>query len=256
MLRDATDYAAGHRAPVAAALRLSPSVLSSELSVVYPDVPLKRLVQFLDEMQAALIGPNTHSIEDLLNRMRREGIRDTDIADFYVPVVARRLGEGWAEDRLEFNRVTVGIANLQAMLRGLDASWDMPEREPFGTLGTMCIIVPAGAQHTLGATILAGQMRRAGYDVRFGLGLGLSEISEFVAAPSTVAIMVSASLHEPLAFLRRVVEKARAGNRWVPILIGGNVLDQDCDVCAQIGADHATSDWETAMSYCSVGLTL
>lgn len=256
MLRDATDYAAGHRAAVAASVRLSPSVLSSELSWVYPDVPLRRLVQFLDDMQAALIGPETYSISDVLNRMRRVGIRDTDIADFYVPVVARRLGEGWTDDRLEFNRVTVGIANLQAMLRGLDASWDTPENGPFGTLGTMCIIVPAGAQHTLGASILAGQMRRAGYDVRLGAGLGLNEVSDFVADPSTVGIMVSASLHEPLAFLRLIVEKARAGNPWVPILIGGNVLEQDCDVCAQTGADQATSDWETAMSCCSAGLAL
>jgi len=146
MLRDATDYASGHRAAVAASVRLSPSILSSELSWVYPDVPLRRLVQFLDDMQAAIIATDTYRIRDVLNQMRRVGLRDTDIADFYVPVVARRLGEGWADDRLEFNRVTVGIANLQAMLRGLDASWNTPEHEPFGTLGTICIIVPAGAQ--------------------------------------------------------------------------------------------------------------
>jgi len=99
-------------------------------------------------------------------------------------------------------------------------------------------------------------MRRAGYHVRLGAGLGLGEVPSFVASPSTVGILISASLHEPLAFLRLIVEKARAGNRWVPILIGGNVLEQDCDVCAQTGADQATSDWETAVGYCSAGLTL
>jgi len=226
------------------------SVLSSELRLIYPDMPPRALVRFLDEMQAAMTQTDCARLDELLNRMRRAGIRDTDIADFYIPVVARRLGEAWTNDTLEFTQVTVGMSNLHTMLRKLDASWCMPERAPFGTMGEICVIVPRGVQHSLGANILAGQMRRAGYDVLLGNDLPLDEIAQFVSSPATMGVMVSATLWEPLDFLRSVVKKIRKGNPWVPILVGGNVLERNCDVSAEIGADHATNDWQTALSYC------
>ena len=227
------------------------SVLSSELRLIYPDMPPGSLVRYLDEMQAALTQPNPKTITKLLNDMRSAGIRDTDIADFYIPVVARRLGERWVADDMEFTQVTVGMANLQAMLRTLDSSWCMPERAPFGTLGVICIIVPKGVQHSLGASILAGQMRRAGYDVHLGAGIALEDISDFVSSPATVGVMLSASLWEPLDFLKAVVKKVRQGNPWAPVLVGGNILERDCDVSAMIGADHAMNDWQAALSFCA-----
>lgn len=227
------------------------SVLSSELRLIYPDMPARALVRFLDEMQAALTQPNPKTITKLLNDMRRAGIRDTDIADFYIPVVARRLGERWVADDMEFTQVTVGMANLQTMLRTLDSSWCMPERAPFGTLGEICIIVPQGVQHSLGASILAGQIRRAGYDVHLGTDLEMDQIANFVSSPATVGIMLSASLWEPLDFLKSVVKKIRQGNPWAPVLVGGNVLERECDVSALIGADHAINDWQAALSFCA-----
>lgn len=251
MRNDATDHATEHRGPVTGVVRLAPSVLSSELSVIYPDLQPRILVQYLDDMQAALVQPAAAGLFSTLSKMRRDGIRDTDIADFYVPVMARRLGEWWGDDRLAFTGVAAAVSNLQMMLRSLDSSWNTPEHGRFGMLGTICIIVPKGSQHTIGASILAGQMRRAGYEVRLGIDLELSEIPAFVRNPATVGIMVSASSHEPLAFLRSVVKKAREGNGWVPVLIGGSVLQHDIDICAATGADHATTDWQTAVRFCA-----
>ncbi len=227
------------------------SVLSSELCLIYPDIPPGALVQFLGEMQDAMTQTDPDKITLLLNRMRSAGIRDADIADFYVPVVARRLGQSWATDTLEFVEVTIGVSKLHNMLRKLDASWCMPEHAPFGTLGEICVIVPRGVQHSLGANILTGKIRRAGYDVRLGNDLPLDETAQFANSPATMGVMVSALVWETLDFLRSVVEKICLGNRWVPVLIGGNILDRNCDVSAEIGADYATNDWETALSFCA-----
>lgn len=226
-------------------------MLSSELRLIYPDMPPRMLVKYLDQMQAAVTQASAKMIKQLLNTMRRAGIRDPDVADYYIPVVARRLGEGWVQDSLEFTEVSVAIANLQAMLHSLDASWCMPERAPFGTLGEICVIVPEGVQHSLGASVLAGQVRRAGYDVRFGNGLKLDEIAHFVSATSAIGVMVSASTFETLDFLSAVVKKVRLGNPWVPVLVGGNILERDVDICAHIGADLATSEWQPAIEYCA-----
>jgi methanogenic corrinoid protein MtbC1 len=227
------------------------SVLSSELRLIYPDMPPRALVQYLEEMQGAMRVTDPGRITVLLNRMRRSGIRDADIADFYIPVVARRLGEGWTNDSLEFAEVTIGISNLQAMLRELDSSWCMPDRAPFGTLGEICVVVPQGVQHSLGASILAGQIRRAGYDVRFGNDLPLEQIAEFVSSPATMGVMLTATVWESIDFLRSVVKSIRHGNPWAPVLIGGNVLERNCDVGAEIGADYATNDWQSALSFCA-----
>jgi len=251
MPQDTTDCSAVPHHVVGGAVRQILSVLSSELRLIYPDMPPRALVRYLDEMQAALTQPNPKNVIQLLGAMRRAGIRDADIADFYIPVVARRLGEAWVSDTMQFTQVTVGVANLHTMLRTLDASWCTPERAPFGTMGEICIIVPQNVQHSLGASILAGQMRRAGYDVRLGSDLTLDEIARFVGSPATMGVMVSASLWEPLDFLRSVVKKVREGNPWAPVLIGGNVLDAECDVCAVVGADYATNDWQTALSFCA-----
>ncbi|WP_299031856.1 cobalamin B12-binding domain-containing protein [uncultured Sulfitobacter sp.] len=227
------------------------SVLSSELRLIYPDMPPRALVRYLDEMQRAVSKSSPDTMDELLSRMRRAGIRDADIADFYIPVVARRLGEEWIADTLEFMQVTVGMSNLNSLLRSLDASWCTPERAPFGTMGEICIIAPAGVQHSFGASILAGQMRRAGYDVKLGMSLNLDQIVNFVSSPATMGVMLTASSFESLDFLRLVVKKVREGNPWVPVLIGGNVLERDIDICDAIGTDYATDDWQTALSFCA-----
>lgn len=251
MPRDATTGTTTPSHVVGGVARQVLSALSSELRLIYPDMPPRALVRFLDEMQAALTQPNPKTITTLLNDMRRAGIRDTDIADFYIPVVARRMGEQWVADSMEFTQVTVGMANLQTMLRTLDSSWCMPERAPFGTLGEICIIVPQGVQHSLGASILAGQMRRAGYDVHLGINIEMDRIAQFVSSPATVGVMLSASLWEPLDFLKAAVKKIRQGNPWAPVLVGGNILERECDVAALIGADHAMNDWQAALSFCA-----
>ena len=251
MPQDYTDYAAALPSDAGGVVRQVLSVLSSELRRIYPDMPPRMLVKYLDQMQAAMTQANPKVIKELLNTMRRAGIRDTDVADFYIPVVARRLGERWVDDSLEFTEVSVAMANLQTMLHALDASWCMPERAPFGTMGEICIIVPDGVQHSIGASILSGQMRRAGYDVRLANGIKLDDIAAFVSSPATMGVMLSASLWEPLDFLRVVVKKVRQGNPWAPILVGGNILERDVDVCASIGADLATNDWQTALEFCA-----
>lgn len=251
MSADQTDFAAAHPPGVGGVGRQVLSVLSSDLRLLYPDLSARVLVRFLDQMLEATTQSDSEDSIALLNRMRQVGIRDADIADFYIPVVARRLGESWVEDSLDFMQVTVGMANLNRLLRSLDASWCTPERAPFGTLGEICIIVPKNVQHSLGANILAGQMRRAGYDVLLGHDLSQEEIAHFVSSPATMGVMLSASVCESLDFLKTVVRKVREGNPWVPVLVGGSVLEQDCDVCAHIGADYATNDWQTALNYCT-----
>lgn len=49
-------------------------------------------------------------------------------------------------------------------------------------------------------------------------------------------------------FLRLIVETVRDSNALVQILLGGSVLELDCDLCELTGADFATGDRKTALS--------
>jgi MerR family transcriptional regulator, light-induced transcriptional regulator len=87
--------------------------------------------------------------------MGAAGIRREDIADFYVPEVARRLGAAWCEDRTSFADVTVGTARLQGLLREIGPDWFSDAR--LGDRPPVCVLVVVSRDefHTLGAMVLA-----------------------------------------------------------------------------------------------------
>lgn len=250
MRREPSEYATPSAPPLDGVARRVLSMLSKDLGAHYPDTPDGVLVRFLEQLQSAMQQPGPDAVSSVLNVMRRSGIRDADIADHYIPVIARRLGEGWVSDDLDFAAVSVGAARLQSMLRDLDASWCSPEVAPFGMRGEYCVIVPEGVQHSLGARILAGQLRRAGCDVHLNVDLPLAMIPDTVRSTDLSGVMISASLSESLDLLGDVVRTIRLGNAWVPVLIGGNVLERGSDLGELIGADYAAHDWQSALAFC------
>ncbi|UWR24392.1 B12-binding domain-containing protein [Sulfitobacter sp. S190] len=207
--------------------------------------------RLFDQLMDVVIDPNDVRMEAVRAIMRARGVNDAAIADHYIPALARELGALWSADQLSFQNVSLGSIHLTALLRQLDPSWCSPQRKTPQLGGTICIIVPQGVQHTLGASILAGQLRRAGEVVRLGFDLPLQDIPAFVGPPDTSAALISASSFEGLDFLGTVVRRIKQGNAWLPILIGGNALDRDEDLCELTGADFATTDWKTALSLCS-----
>jgi methanogenic corrinoid protein MtbC1 len=209
------------------------------------------LLRFMARLYDVIVADNLTSLNLLLASMRRAGIRDEDITDFYAPVIARQLGHAWTDDRLSFVQVSNASARLQNLLHRLDMTWFNPLAfNRRAVPGEICLFVPQGVQHTLGATVLAGQLRRAGCLVRMALDLQLEDISNFVRQPDTAGVLISASRAESLGFLEKVVEKVRDGDAKVPVLLGGNVLDRKEDVAAAIGADYSTSNWQDALTIC------
>lgn len=247
MRQSSSDYADSTALDFHAIARNTLTVLARDIQRPEDGV----LLRFMTRLFDVIVSGDNASLAILLKSMRRAGIRDEDISDFYTPVIARQLGHAWNDDRLTFVQVSTASARLQNLLRQLDMTWFTPPALTYSTIkGEICVIVPHGVQHTLGATILTGQLRRAGCIVRMALDLKLNEIADFVRMPETAGVLLSASRAESLDFLEKVVEKVRAGDAKVPVLLGGNVLDRKEDVAAVIGADHATANWQDALTFC------
>lgn len=200
-----------------------------------------------------------------LDRLGRPSTRDTAVlhgvteimlADQYIPVIARILGDLWVSDHIGFADVTIGSARLQAMLRDLGPDWAADTMAP-ADAPSILLLTPKDASHTLGAVVLSGQLRRRGYSVRITFDADRSRISEIVDRIHFDAIFVSAAHSESLEKMRRMVEFIRTLTpKHLPIILGGTVLEASADITSVTGVDLATSDLDEAIEFCGLIPTL
>lgn len=190
----------------------------------------------------AVAAPDPTLFEALKPDLRRARIGEAELADVYFPAVARFLGCAWAEDRAGFAEVTIGTARMQAMLRQIGRDWASnglatPES------ATVLMVLPEGEQHSLGAMVLTGQLRRQGISVQLQIGTRLSDLRALVAVHSFDCAMVSVGCEDKLAHCAKVVKSLKEGSGgrlWVAV--GGAVLERSVDVRRRTGADIATTD--------------
>jgi methanogenic corrinoid protein MtbC1 len=208
----------------------------------------------LPRLLAALIEA-AHSVSALhftrmLDEMLIGRISPEMIVDVYLPAVARQLGEDWACDGIRWTDVTIGCSRIQAALRRFDPIWQ--DHQPVGQRYSCLVVSPMGSQHTLGATLLASQMRRRGISIHIALGIDPAGIEGFVNKKHYNAVFISASASDKQETLRDLVQHARKKKAHMPVLIGGSALDEYPELLRQTGADFATSDLNEALRYCGI----
>jgi methanogenic corrinoid protein MtbC1 len=188
----------------------------------------------------ALLDLNPARMAMLRQDLRRARISDTDLVDCYFPEVARHLGCAWAGDDAPFTDVTIGVARMQAMLREIGRDWTSNVAAEAAS-ATVLIVLPEGEQHSFGAMLLAGQLRRQGISVRLEVGTQTSGLRRLVEGRFFDCAMISVACEEKLDQCRGVVAALKDGSRgrlWVAV--GGPVLDRPIDVRSLTGADIAT----------------
>lgn len=204
----------------------------------------------LQRMYDAAAGLDPDDLGAVADAMMRAGTRREDMVDVYIPEVARRLGAAWCDDNMSFATVTIGSARLQALLREVGAVWRADRK---GSEGTILVVVGQDIHHTLGAMVLATQLRRFGYSVSLSVGDTEDRLAGLVEEGDYNGIMLSASIGESLETLRRIVELIRTTKSDPPkIILGGTVTDQDVDLVEVTGADVVTSDLTEALRHCGL----
>ena len=76
---------------------------------------------------------------------------------------ARLLGDRWSDDLCTFMDVTLSVALLHRAYRNA-----LPDDEPTHQEGRIVLTAAPGAQHTLGMSLTAARLRRAGWEVEMG----------------------------------------------------------------------------------------
>jgi methylmalonyl-CoA mutase cobalamin-binding subunit len=176
----------------------------------------------------------------LLDDMASRRLDATTVACRYVPEAARCLGERWLADQISFVDVTVGTERLHSLVRRVDEIMD----ETSLAMGPAALILVAEAeQHTLGAFVLALQLRAAGFSAVVRIAPVASELTQLMAANRFDLVLVSlgcsAALESGVGLVRTLRLLARGE---MCIFVGGSIPVSDERLLAATGADRALRD--------------
>lgn len=215
----------------------------------------RRTARFRQEvtiLRDAALEADPEACKRAVDRLRKADVAPEQIAERLIPEAARQIGKQWMENKTCFADVTIATSKLQAVLRYLGPDWGV--ESPYAGQGpTILLMVPAGCEHTLGAMVVLGQLRRLGCSVRLILGARAETVKVELSSNHFDAIMISAAPGVSTLGLRRIVQAVRRTDTGdAPILIGGGILDTEPDLLRLTGADHAESDPNRALKLCRV----
>jgi methylmalonyl-CoA mutase cobalamin-binding subunit len=206
----------------------------------------------VDALAQGMVTQDEALIERALTAFRRACITREAMADVYVPAAARQLGCHWETDAMGFAEVSIASARLQALARAIGAQRDgEPAAGPAAV--SLLLVVPQGEDHTLGAVVAAGQLRRLGLSVCLRLCPAAGEVAELVRTRSFDAVFLSLSCPEGIEPVRRLVASVRKlAGADLPLVVGGAIVLRHDRLVAATGADHATGDTLEALRFCGL----
>lgn len=212
----------------------------------------KPLESYLTQMRKAALGLDRTRLFEVIRDMRKARIPSLQIAESYVPTVARRLGEDWEADRVDFAGVSIASARLQTVLRKLEMDWGLPQEAKFDSPPAFIVGIPEGAQHTLGASVLAGQLRHRGLSVHLDLEMTVESLAQQVRHEHYSGVLLSLASPDHLETCRHLIETSKNESRGTPVIVGGSILQHSNDIRPEVRADLLTSDIQDALRHCDL----
>lgn len=215
-------------------------------------VSFEGLRQFvLDHMERAVQDKGAFDTSGLLVELRGFRLMVDEIIDHYIPTVARMLGEKWENDEISFAEVTIGAMRLQGLLSEASLS-PYVDRSPSVTTLDAMVLVPQGEQHFLGASVLAGQLRRLSCDVQMSYDEDMEMLASRLMRERPELILITCARRETLESVASTVQTIRATTSNSPILaVGGAIKMKPEEVLKLTDADIVTNVAREAVSFCT-----
>ncbi len=231
---------------------LGPSVLAQDavslLTQRQARTPLGARQFIVDHLLRAVLHAGEFNPDHMIEELRGHRLSVDSVIDLYVPTVARLLGEMWQADEINFASVTVATMRLQSILSL--AATDVTEVSQVSeTSLSVVIAIPLGEQHTLGAFVLAAQLRRLGarVDISF-CETGSDFVSRVICAPPD-AVLFSASSRGTLETVSQLVLEISRTLEQRPILVLGGSFKVPTEMAKDIsGVDLVTNQARDAVS--------
>lgn len=181
----------------------------------------------------------------LLEQYFADGMTPESIMLDVMAPTARHMGELWADDRLNFVEVTLGMARLQHLLR----QFRMPPPPARGPRGHALLAPAPGEQHSFGLRLVEELLRRDGWQVTARLAATEPEILRLIASEPFDFVGFSLAGERLLPALRRITGAVRAAarNPDIRIMAGGVLFAGGGPTAADAGADAVAADARQAV---------
>lgn len=162
--------------------------------------------------------------------------------DLFAPA-ARRLGQLWEIDAIDFPTVTIGVGRLQRLLRTWSPAFGAAVAAPAAGRRILLLQHPS-EQHSFGLSMVAEFFRRDGWDVQGGVGAAVPDVPIVVATEWFDAVGFSIGSETRLDWLRERIAAARAAslNPEMAVLVGGPVFALHPERAGTVGADGMGRD--------------
>lgn len=205
----------------------------------------------LDHLTRAVMSRGDFHPDDMLGELRGHRLSVDAVIDVYVPAVARRLGEMWQDDDADFASVTVGSLRLQALL-SLASAESLDFASDIHRSTSLLIVIPVGEQHSLGAFVLAAQLRRLGARIDVSFCEMPEDLVSRVLCDPPDGIMFTASCRATLETVSQIVLDISKVLAAPPVFALGGGLGENASVAKEItGVDVVTSLARDAMTLVS-----
>jgi methanogenic corrinoid protein MtbC1 len=210
------------------------------------DVPLAAIGTVeIAELVSLALSAESHLSLGFANRLLGCGHALEAVLLHALGGAARLLGDMWREDLCSFGDVTIGLANLQQVLRALGSSFDTAADSP--GCGRIFLAAVPGEQHRFSVAILDAIFRQAGWDT--ATADALQDMRLQLKLDWFDVIGVSLSCDVLFEHVKPTIQALRRASRNPSplVMVGGRFFIDHPECAAEVGADVAVADAPEAL---------
>lgn len=223
---------------------LAKSVISQVISIPHQRRN-RRIEMGVNILCAAVLDRNGFDETSVIADLSALRIQPSDVVDYCIGDVARRLGEAWVADELSFAEVTVASARLFGLCKTLGGRWD--NAWPGMNARVLLLVTIGQEDHILGPAVLTDQLRRRGHSLQLHSNATAESIKEKLGQTAFDAVLVSVSTTHALEKAEEVIKKTKIAFPQVPIVLGGAALTLSNRRQDTTGADLVTNNIDDAL---------
>lgn len=169
--------------------------------------------------------------------------------DLLAPA-ARRLGEMWETDECDFIDVTMGLWRLQEVMREISARVPMRPGTKMPTEAPRVLFAPMpGDEHCFGAMMLDEVFARSGWNSTVMMRPMRKQLLDTLSREPFDVVGLTLSRDCPSSALTNIIKAMHSVscNPHLSILVGGQMINQNPAIVAEVGADGTGADARAAL---------
>ncbi len=210
------------------------------------DAPRQSLVtpERLEAFVQALLTESAAGAGAMIDELLDQGALIEHLFMDLLAPSARRLGELWDEDACDFSEVTIGLCRLHEMLRHNSVVGETAFRRASAGGRSVLLSNACGDQHVFGLLMVAEFFRRDGWRVWSEPGAGVGDLEGLLGNTpfDIVGLSIARSVDETDLEAEIRTLRAASMNKEVKFILGGNLVAEDRNLVARVGADGCSTE--------------